>query len=114
MGWKTHRLRQSKISLQRLGHRARPFAVIRIFATESLSIMKLASACALSRLFCMGLIGLASLGCGPGNLEDRPQGDVSGSVTLDGNPMPEGEIYFVKVADGVNEMLPVKDGKFSG
>jgi hypothetical protein len=75
--------------------------------------MKLASACALSRLFCVGLIGLASLGCGPGNLEDRPKGDVSGSVTLDEKPMPEGEISFSLPKEGPN-VMEIKAGAFSG
>ena len=43
-----------------------------------------------------------------------PVFSVSGEVTLDGEPMPEGEIAFVKVSEGIRDMLPIKDGKFEG
>ncbi|WP_254510138.1 hypothetical protein [Anatilimnocola floriformis] len=40
---------------------------------------------------------------------------VSGTVTLDGQPLPEGTIHFKSTATGgLPESLPVKDGKFAG
>lgn len=56
---------------------------------------------------------LVSLGC---NSEPKgpPKTKISGTVNLDGKPLPEGEIAFVKVDQGVNDVLPVKDGKFAG
>lgn len=39
---------------------------------------------------------------------------VSGEVMLDGEPMPEGEIAFVKVSEGIRDMLPITNGKFEG
>jgi hypothetical protein len=53
-------------------------------------------------------------GCGPTDLTTKPTVDVNGTVTLDGSPMPEGEVFLVSVADNVREVFPVKDGKFSG
>jgi len=38
---------------------------------------------------------------------------VSGTVNLDGQPMPDGTITFIGDG-GATEMLPVKEGKFSG
>ncbi len=39
---------------------------------------------------------------------------VSGNVTLDGQPLAEGTVYFKTVATGEVNTLPVKDGKFAG
>lgn len=39
---------------------------------------------------------------------------VSGSVTLDGQPLTEGTVYFKTIATGEVDTLPVKDGKFVG
>lgn len=43
-----------------------------------------------------------------------PTFPASGEVTLDGDPMPEGEIAFVNVSEGVRDMLPINNGKFEG
>ena len=66
---------------------------------------------------CLGLIVLTSAlsGCGPG--QSGPPvavlSDVAGTVTLDGKPMPEGEISFSVIGGGPS-VLPIKDGAFSG
>lgn len=39
---------------------------------------------------------------------------VSGNVTLDGQPLAEGTVYFKTIATGDVNSLPVKDGKFAG
>lgn len=39
---------------------------------------------------------------------------VSGSVTLDGQPLATGTVYFKTIATGEVDTLPVKDGKFAG
>ena len=71
--------------------------------------------CVQTILACSLLVGLASLvGCGPDMPADRPKAEVSGTVTFDGAPLPEGEITFSKVAEGVGDTLPIKDGKFLG
>lgn len=56
---------------------------------------------------------LVASGC---NSEPKgpPKTKVSGTVNLDGKPLPDGEIAFVKVNEGINDVLPVKDGKFAG
>lgn len=43
-----------------------------------------------------------------------PTFPVRGEVTLDGEPLADGEIAFVKVSEGIRDMLPIKDGKFQG
>jgi hypothetical protein len=68
----------------------------------------------LSRCLLLLLATAALFGCGPAEPKARPTTDVSGSVTLDGQPLADGEIFFVNVAEGVNESLPIAGGKFSG
>ena len=66
---------------------------------------------------CLGLIVLTSalIGCGPGQSGPTVAvlGEVSGTVTLDGQPMPEGEISFSASGKGPSS-IAIKDGKFSG
>jgi len=60
-------------------------------------------------------LGLACLlllvGCGPAAPKLYP---VSGTVTLDGQPLADGKIYFRTVENGQVDTLPVTAGKFSG
>jgi hypothetical protein len=39
---------------------------------------------------------------------------VQGTVTLDGEPLAEGEVYFSTVQTGEIDTFPVKNGKFAG
>jgi hypothetical protein len=50
-------------------------------------------------------------GCGPKGPVMVP---VTGTVTLDGSPMPDGVVYFKTIIEGSVDELPVKDGKFNG
>jgi hypothetical protein len=56
---------------------------------------------------------LAMVGCfgGPPEPSRYP---VSGSVMLDGMPLPEGKINFMTPQTGAIDSLDIKDGKFSG
>jgi hypothetical protein len=58
---------------------------------------------------CMALL----VGCNPGPVE-RPRVPVSGTVKLDGQPLPDGEIAFIKVSEGINDVIPITNGQFSG
>ena len=66
---------------------------------------------------CLGLIVLTSalIGCGPGQSGPAVAvlGEVSGTVTLDGKPMPEGEISFSSAGKGAS-IVAIKDGQFTG
>ena len=59
---------------------------------------------------------LATLFCFSGCGEEPPPPvyPVSGTVTLDGKPMADGEVAFVSVQDSIRDTLPVRDGKFQG
>jgi hypothetical protein len=57
---------------------------------------------------------VAFAGCGSSELKGRPTIDVSGSVTLDGSPLAEGEVILVNVPEGVREVFAVKGGNFAG
>jgi hypothetical protein len=61
-------------------------------------------------LVALSVLFLAS-GCKPPGPKSYP---VSGTVTLDGQPLAEGNVYFKTLAEGLIDPLPVKDGKFEG
>jgi len=59
------------------------------------------------------LMTIATVGCN--NQRPVPKSyPVKGEVTLDGKPMPSGEVVFVSVAEGIRDTVKVADGKFSG
>lgn len=59
------------------------------------------------------LAGIITFGCN--NQRPVPKSyPVQGEVTLDGKPMPSGEIIFVSVAEGIRDTLKVANGKYSG
>lgn len=61
--------------------------------------------------FSVGLVLLAGCDSGP----PAPKlTKVSGTVTLDGSPMAEGEVTFAEPAKGAYDSIKVIDGKFEG
>jgi hypothetical protein len=61
------------------------------------------------RALWIALVVMVPLGCA----RTEPRTPVQGSVTLDGQPLEEGEIYFV--TPGLPpEVLPVRGGRFTG
>jgi predicted small lipoprotein YifL len=68
----------------------------------------------LASLVVLAGLGATMVGCGSDAPAERPRADVSGNVTLDGSPLPDGEITFVKVAEGVNDPVPIVNGKYAG
>jgi hypothetical protein len=52
--------------------------------------------------------------CSRGGRLEPPRYPVSGAVTLDGAPLPDGRVQFVTVSKGLIDSIPIKDGKFSG
>lgn len=64
------------------------------------------------RLSVLVLLGMTTgwIGCSP---KPEPPVEVSGKVTLDEQPLAEGEIYFI--TPGMPpEVLPIKGGSFAG
>lgn len=53
-------------------------------------------------------------GCSRGGRPEPKRYPVSGTVTLDGQPLREGRVAFVTVSQGLIDALPIKDGRFSG
>jgi len=51
-------------------------------------------------------------GCGDGKTHPKTT-EVTGSVTLDGKPLAEGEVSFVVTGESP-ALIPVKDGNFKG
>jgi len=60
------------------------------------------------------LLGLLLLGCGGPRRTDPKRAAVTGSVTLDGKPLAEGEILFLAVNGQAVDSLPIANGSFSG
>lgn len=53
-------------------------------------------------------------GCGRSGSPLRKTVPVSGVVTLDGKPLPDGFVTFVSPQEGRFESFPIKEGKFTG
>jgi hypothetical protein len=66
--------------------------------------------------FTMTLFVFALLvaGCGRTGPQEPPRYPISGTVTLDGKPLPQGTVYFRTVSLGLIERVPIKDGTFAG
>ena len=64
-------------------------------------------------VLCSTVVAIAIAGCGSSD-DGRPRGVVRGMVTLDGSPLPEGEIYFLTPSAGDIERLTILDGNFYG
>lgn len=71
--------------------------------------MKLTIPC----LLVLALLATCLSGCntGPGEPKKYP---ISGEVTLDSQPLPDGMIYFKDIAAGTADSAEIKDGKFAG
>ena len=64
-------------------------------------------------MFLVVVLTLAAfVGCGGGAKTKAIA--VSGTVTVDGQPLADGVVYFKTVQTGVFETFPVKDGEFKG
>ncbi len=63
-----------------------------------------------SHLLSAGLVALLAISCESKDSQSQP---VSGTVTLDGKPLPEGEVYFIQPGQAPS-IFPVKDGDFAG
>jgi hypothetical protein len=73
------------------------------------------------RFPCLGpllLAGVALLacfkGCSKRDQLEPPRYPVSGTVTVDGNDLPEGVISFRTPSLGLIERIPIKEGAFAG
>lgn len=65
-------------------------------------------------LLTVSLVLLSTGGCGRSGPPPRKIVPVSGVVTLDGKPLPDGFVTFVSPQEGRFETFPVKEGKFNG
>jgi len=59
-------------------------------------------------------LALVAGGCSRGGRPGPKRYPVSGTVTMDGQPFQDGEARFVTVSQGLIDVLPIKDGRFSG
>ena len=71
----------------------------------------------MQKLSCLLLLVVCLVldGCGrPTSRSEAKKYPVHGTVTLDGQPMPDGTIYFKTVATGALDFASITDGKFEG
>lgn len=59
-------------------------------------------------------LALVAGGCSRGGRPAPTRYPVSGTVTMDGQPLQVGEARFITVSEGLIDVLPIKDGRFSG
>lgn len=64
-------------------------------------------------VFFLALV-LPAGGCSRGGRAEPDRYPVSGTVTLDGQPLREGRVQMVTVSKGLIDAFPIKDGRFSG
>jgi len=64
-------------------------------------------------LECLGVLMLCAALPGCGKVEEKAY-PVSGTVSLDGKALDDGEIYFVRAEKGDLQTVPIKGGSFSG
>jgi len=62
---------------------------------------------------CCAVVLLLFAGCGGASYEGDPRAEVTGTVTLDGNPLPSGIITFVPVAEGRRANGLITDGTYT-
>lgn len=65
-------------------------------------------------IFLTGLAVICLSACGCSGSTEAPEYSVKGTVTLDGSPMTEGDIYFIDSATSTSSVLPVTNGQFAG
>lgn len=67
---------------------------------------------------CVSLLLLVALalatGCGSGGRVEAKKYPVTGTVTLDGQPLADGMIYFKDIAAGASDSAEIKAGQFTG
>ncbi len=68
------------------------------------------------QLGCIFLLAICLVldGCGSGGRPEAKKYPVSGTVTLDGQPMAEGLVYFKTISAGAVDAAQIKGGKFQG
>lgn len=65
------------------------------------------------RMMLLGMVFAVVVGCGRSK-DARQMQAVSGMITLDGQPLEDGEIFFKTVSKGEIDVLPIEDGQFQG
>jgi hypothetical protein len=66
-------------------------------------------------LFCLLMpTCLFAIACAGSGSKEDPTANVSGTVNLAGKPLSEGEISFVGEVGTIPDILPIKNGSFSG
>ena len=66
------------------------------------------------QVFLLLTLALMAGGCSQGGRPGPKRYPVSGTVTMDGQPFRDGEARFVTVSQGLIDVLPIKEGRFSG
>ena len=66
------------------------------------------------RCLCLVFVCPVICACTPSSPHQDRTYPVSGTVTLDGEPLADGEIHFITRAEGALDIVPIQGGKFEG
>ena len=68
----------------------------------------------LKQIVCVGFVVVCLAMCGCGGKAGVKKYSVAGAVTIDGQPLAEGEVYFRTVESATIDAVPIKAGRFQG
>ncbi len=68
----------------------------------------------IKQIVCVGFLVVCLAMCGCGGKAELKKYSVSGTVTIDGQPLSEGEVYFRTVESATIDAVPIKAGRFQG
>lgn len=63
---------------------------------------------------CLVVVCPAICACTPSSPHQETTYPVSGTVTLDGQPLAEGQVHFVNREEATVDRVPIQNGKFEG
>ena len=68
------------------------------------------------KMWCLCLVFVCPVicACTPPSPHQEETYPVSGTVTMDGQPLADGEIHFITRAEGALDIVPIQGGKFEG
>lgn len=68
----------------------------------------------IKQIACVGFLAVSLAMCGCGGKAGVKKYAVAGAVTIDGQPLAEGEVYFRTVESATIDAVPIKAGRFQG
>jgi hypothetical protein len=67
-----------------------------------------------SETWMFAVLCFLAVGCSRPRRIEPPRHPVTGTVTLDGDPLSAGKMRFMTPSEGIIDVVPIRDGVFSG